>query len=425
MYTRLRTYFSNSGLLRNSATLIVGTVLAQLIPILFQPLLRRMFSAEEFGTAALYITAVGMLVAIANLKYESAIVLPKEDQTAHELMSGGILISGLLSFVIWLLIHFGMNEDYIVQRFELDNDASWYLHLLPLSVFLVSSFQCFNYYLIRKKAFKDSAKNKVYRRTTEALTQTSSGYLKVGSGLLLGNLIGDFVNFIGGYMQAAKKGFSFSFQLKKILPTLKQYWQFPVYQALPSLLNTISLTLPVFIVNAAFGKAQTGQYDLSRLVLSLPMALISIALSQVYLQHQAEKIRNKQEIKPDFKKVSQSLLLLSLPFALVLFFLATPVFSFVFGAQWRLAGELTAVLIFGQTLKFIVSPLSSTLVALQEVRYSAIWQTLYFVSMLWLYFNPGHSIQAFVLRYCLIDLVAYSLYFGLIYTRIQHYEKQR
>lgn len=423
MYTRLRTYFSNSGLLRNSATLIVGTVLAQLIPILFQPLLRRMFSAEEFGTAALYITAVGMLVAIANLKYESAIVLPKEDQTAHELMSGGILISGLLSIVIWLLLF--MNEGYIVKRFELDHDASWYLHLLPLSVFLVSSFQCFNYYLIRKKAFKDSAKNKVYRRTTEALTQTSSGYLKVGSGLLLGNLIGDFVNFIGGYLQAAKKGFSFSFELKKILPTLKQYWQFPVYQALPSLLNTISLTLPVFIVNAAFGKAQTGQYDLSRLVLSLPMALISIALSQVYLQHQAEKIRNKQEIKPDFKKVSQSLLLLSLPFALVLFFLATPVFSFVFGAQWRLAGELTAVLIFGQTLKFIASPLSSTLVALQEVRYSAIWQTLYFVSMLWLYFNPGHSIQAFVLRYCLIDLVAYSLYFGLIYTRIQHYEKQR
>ena len=423
MYTRLRTYFSNSGLLRNSATLIVGTVFAQLIPILFQPLLRRMFSAEEFGTAALYITAVGMLVAIANLKYESAIVLPKEDHTADQLISGGLLISALLSIVMWLLIF--MNQGYIVQRFELDHDASWYLHLLPLSVFLVSSFQCFIFYLIRKKAFKDSAKNKVYRRTTEALTQTTSGYLKIGSGLLLGNLIGDFVNFICGYLQAAKKGFSFSFELKKILATLKQYWQFPVYQALPSLLNTISLTLPVFIVNAAFGKAQTGQYDLSRLVLSLPMALISIALSQVYLQHQAEKIRNKQEIKPDFKKVSQSLLLLSLPFALVLFFLATPVFSFLFGPQWRLAGELTAVLIFGQTLKFMVSPLSSTLVALQEVRYSAIWQILYFVSILWLYYNPGASIQAFVLRYCLIDLVAYSLYFGLIYMRIQHYEKQR
>jgi O-antigen/teichoic acid export membrane protein len=423
MYTRLRTYFSNSGLLRNSATLIVGTVLAQLIPILFQPLLRRMFSAEEFGTAALFITAVGMLVAIANLKYESAIVLPKEDQTAHELISGGVLISGLLSIVIWLLIF--MNEGYLVQRFELDHAASWYLHLLPLSVFLVSSFQCFNYYLIRKKAFKDSAKNKVYRRSAEALTQATSGSLKIGSGLLLGNLIGDFVNFIGGYLQATKKGFSFSFKLKKILPTLKQYWQFPVYQALPSLLNTISLTLPVFIVNAAFGKALTGQFDLSRLVLSLPMALISIALSQVYLQHQAEKIRNKQEIKPDFKKVSQSLLLLSLPLALVLFFLATPVFSFLFGPQWRLAGELTAVLIFGQTLKFMVSPLSSTLIALQEVRYSAIWQILYFLSILWLYYNPGASIQAFVLRYCLIDLVAYSLYFGLIYTRIQHYEKQR
>jgi O-antigen/teichoic acid export membrane protein len=423
MYTRLRQYIFNSGLLRNSATLIAGTLLAQLIPILFQPLLRRMFSAEEFGNAALYITAVGMLVAIANLKYDSAIVLPKEDQTAHELMSGGVLISGALSIIIWLLIL--MNEGYIVKRFELDVATAWYLHLLPLSVFLVSSFQCFNYYLIRKKAFKDSGKNKVYRRGIEALTQTSSGYFKIGSGLLLGNLIGDFVNFIGGYLQAAKKGFSFSFELKKILPTLKQYWQFPVYQALPSLLNTISLTLPVFIVNAAFGKAQTGQFDLSRLVLSLPMALISIALSQVYLQHQAEKIRNKQDIKTDFKKVSWGLLLLSLPFALVLFFFATPLFAFVFGHEWQLAGQLTAILIFGQTLKFIVSPLSSTLIALQEVRYSAIWQVLYFAVMIWLFLQPGASIEDFTIRYCLIDLVAYSVYFGLIYSRIQNYEKQQ
>jgi O-antigen/teichoic acid export membrane protein len=423
MYTRIRQYISNSGLLRHSATLILGTLIAQLIPILFQPLLRRMFSAEEFGIAALYITAVGMLVAIANLKYESAIVLPEADLDAQQIVSGGVLISGMLSLVFWVLII--MNEATIIQQFNLDAHAIWYLHLLPLSVFLVSSFQCFNFYLIRKKAFKEAARNKIYRRTSEVLTQTSSGLFKWQSGLLLGNLIGDWINFIGGFHQAKKKGFLFRFELKKIAIILKQYWQFPVYQAVPSLLNTISLTLPIFIVHAAFGTAQTGQFDLSRLVLSLPMALISIALSQVYLQHQAEKIRNKQDIKTDFKKVSWGLLLLSLPFAIVLFFLATPLFAFVFGSEWQLAGQLTAILIFGQTLKFIVSPLSSTLIALQDVRYSAIWQVLYFVAMIWLFIQPGASIEDFTIRYCLIDLVAYSLYFGLIFLRIQHYEKLR
>jgi len=423
MYQRIRHYFTNSGLLRNSATLIVGTVLAQLIPILFQPLLRRIFTAEEFGTAALYVTAVGMIVAVANLKYESAIVLPEDEQEANHLVGGGVLITALISIIEWIIIF--INESWIAQRFSLNLNESPYIHLLPLSVFLVSSFQCFNLYLIRKKAFKYAAQNKVYRRTTEAAAQSTSGYFGNSTGLLFGNLVGDIINFFGGFLQAKKMGLHFAFSLKSIIPTLQKYWRFPVYHAFPSLLNTISLTLPVFIVNAAFGKAQTGQFDLSRMVLSLPMALISISLSQVYLQHQAERIRKKEAIVPDFKKVSLTLLLLSLPLALLLIFFASPLFAFIFGAEWRLAGQLTGVLIFGQTIKFVVSPLSSTLVALQEVRFSAIWQILYFATMLWLYVNPGQDIQEFVWRYCLIDLTAYSFYYGLIYNRVKQYENQR
>ncbi|MFM7007400.1 MAG: lipopolysaccharide biosynthesis protein [Flavobacteriales bacterium] len=423
MISKIQQYFSQSGLLRNSATLIAGTILAQLLPILFQPLLRRMYGAEDFGTAALYITAVGMLVAIANLKYESAIVLPEKDAQAKDLVSGGIIISAVLSFFIWLYIF--LNEPFILSYFKLDYTAAWYLHFLPLSVFLVSSFQCFNYYLIRKKAFKDSAKNKVYRRASEVASQTSGGILKLEGGLLFGNLVGDVVNFFGGFLQAQKVGFSFIFNFKSVFETLRIYLQFPIYHAVPSLLNTMSLTLPVFIVNHAFGREQTGQFDLSRMVLSLPMALISIALSQVYLQHQAEKIRQKLRISGDFKKVSRTLFALSVPFAVILFFFASPLFAFVFGEDWALAGELTAVLIFGQTFKFIVSPLSSTLVALQEVRFSALWQVLYFSAIMWLYFQPGQTIQAFVWHYGLIDLVAYCLYFALIYWRIQLYEKNR
>lgn len=423
MLATIRQRFKQSELLKNSSMLILGTVLAQLIPILFQPLLRRMFSAEAFGTVALYITAVGMLVAIANLKYESAVVLPEKDQEARSIVSGGVWISALFSIACFIYIFF--NEGQIGRYFELNETESWYLHFLPLSVFLVSSFQCFNFYLIRQKAFKASARNKVYRRAAEAAVQSSTGAIKYSSGLLLGNFVGDVINFFGGYRQTKKEGFQFIWNVAAIKMALRKHWQFPVFHALPSFLNTISLTLPVFIVNAVFGKAETGQFDLSRMVLSLPMALISIALSQVYLQHQAEKIRNKQSIQQDFKKVSRTLLLLSLPFSLLLFFFAGPLFSFLFGKEWAMAGELTAVLVFGQTLKFIVSPLSSTLVALQEVRYSALWQIFYFSAMVLLFLFPGATLQSFVWRYCQLDLLAYSLYFGLIYWRIRNFEEKR
>ena len=415
--------FSKAGLLRNSTTLIVGTIVAQLIPILFQPLLRRMYSPEEFGTAALFVTAVGMLVALANFKYESAVVLPEKDEDAHFIIGGGVLISLLFALVIWVFILFF--EATIRQHFELKQGEVNYLFLIPLSVFFVSSYQCFNFYLIRKKAYKASARNKVYRRGSEAVVQSATGWLRYNQGLLFGSLIGDFVNFIGAFLQIKNQGFRIQKDLQQLKYILKQYWQFPIFHAFPSFLNTISLTLPVFIVHAAFGKAETGQFDLSRLVLSLPMALISTALSQVYLQHQAEKIRNKQSVASDFWSVSKALFWMSIPLALILFLFATPLFSFIFGSQWALAGKLTAVLIFGQAIKFIVSPMSSTLVALKEVRFSAIWQLLYFGAMAWLYANPGSDIFDFALRYCYIDFAAYALYYALIYKIVQRYEKAR
>ena len=139
----------------------------------------------------------------------------------------------------------------------------------------------------------------------------------------------------------------------------------------------------------------------------------------------AEKIQKNQTIYPDFRKIALVLLGISLPLVILLYFFSIPIFELVFGSEWTMAGEITALLVIGQTIKFIVSPLSSNLIALKEVRFSALWQILYFGAMYWLYLNPGQDIQEFVWRYCLIDLIAYSFYYGLIYNRVKHYEKLR
>ena len=82
--------FKKSSFVRNSLTLIFGTALAQLIPIFLQPFLRRSFSPEQFGLISVYITIVGMFAAVANFKYESAVVIPKEKKEADHLIVIGI-----------------------------------------------------------------------------------------------------------------------------------------------------------------------------------------------------------------------------------------------------------------------------------------------------------------------------------------------
>ena len=51
-----------SEFLSNSLILITGTFIAQLIPIILQPFLRRIFSPSDFGYFAIFTTIVGVLV---------------------------------------------------------------------------------------------------------------------------------------------------------------------------------------------------------------------------------------------------------------------------------------------------------------------------------------------------------------------------
>ena len=413
--------FRNSSFVRNSLTLIFGTALAQLIPILLQPLLRRSYSPEQFGLISVYLTLVGMFAAISNFKYESAIVIPKEKKEADHLVAMGLILSFLMSVILFVVMY--LIQDTWTAFLKIDSTHIWFFYFIPMSVFFVSGFKCLNMYLIRNNAFKKSSQNKILRRSSEGFTQGVLGLYHNPHGLFSGMILGDLVNFSASLIQSIKLGFKLNLtHIKEIINTAKKHWKFPVYHAIPSLLNTISLTLPVLIINEFYGEYQTGQYDLSRLILSLPMALISISLSQVYLQNMAGKIQKSQSIIKLFNKTSLFLFLISLPIIFVVYFFAEPIFDMFFGSQWQDAAKMTSLLVFSQALKFIVSPLSASLVALSDVKYSAFWQIAYFLLIGSLFFIENVSLYDLLKIYLIIDLCAYTIYYFIIRFRIMKYE---
>jgi O-antigen/teichoic acid export membrane protein len=71
----------------NVLTLAGGTTLAVAVTILASPITSRLFWPEAFGLAALFRSASMMLGAIACLRYEMAIVLPKKDEDAAPLFA--------------------------------------------------------------------------------------------------------------------------------------------------------------------------------------------------------------------------------------------------------------------------------------------------------------------------------------------------
>lgn len=409
----IRKILNRSDFVKNSFVLIIGTGIAQLIPVLLQFPLRQFFTPEEFGVFAVYYSIVSVLAILANFRYASTVVIPEKDNDGLNLLAGSILLSLIFSIVVFLIFVFFSKP--LIIYFEFPSALNKWIMLIPISIFLVSSHMSFSYWLTRKKKFKGLAINKVSRRSSEGISQFLFGLNKTNGGLVIGTLIGDIFNFFT-YLFQVKKSLSNKepISLERIKKQLKRYIDFPKYSLVPGFLDTFSLVLPVFIITSLYSEKITGQYDLTVKILSVPLALVSLAISQVLIQKISELKNQKKKIVPTIKNTFLGLSALSIIGVLVFYIWGETIFTFAFGDEWKLAGTLSEILVITYGIRFIVSPLTATFIALEKVKISSIWQVCYFLIILSLYLLKEINIETFIMYYVIVDVFAYFIYSILI-----------
>jgi O-antigen/teichoic acid export membrane protein len=408
---------------RNSFILIFGTGLAQVIPLLLQPVLRRIFSDEDFGVFAQFSSIVAVLSIVSNLRYSNSIVLPKEDKNALGILLGSILLNFLTSF--FFLLCFFFFGHHIFEALGLSPELNKFVLVIPASLFLVATNISFNFWLTRKKKYLGMVYNKGVRRISEGGTQIISSTSFRSGGLIIGSLIGDFINLLmsifqfkksGGYFRGISKG--------TIKESLTAQNEFPKYSLLPALLDVISMHMPVLIISSFYSQSIVGQFDGSRQLLAIPLALISISLSQVLFQKIAELNSNQQPIYPIIRQNFIFLAILSVIGIAIILPFGTEIYTFVFGKNWVLAGEMSRILVISYAIRFLISPLSIAFIAIKRLKVSALWQILYFAAMLCLLMFRDCSIEDFLTYFVIIDVVAYAFYGLLIYLTVRYYDKR-
>ena len=70
----------------------------------------------------------------------------------------------------------------------------------------------------------------------------------------------------------------------------------------------------------------------------------------------------EKDVKALFDRMSMLLGSVAVIFVLLAYFLAEPVFSWLLGEEWRMAGQLAAIFALAPAVQLIASPLSQTLV---------------------------------------------------------------
>lgn len=415
-------FLQKESIIRSVLTLASGTVVAQIIALLIQPVLRRIISVEDFGAYAIYMGIVGIVAGVITLRYDMAVVIPEKDEKASALVVGGIGSAFLISFIFFLLILFF--SPFFMSLLGLSQEYSWWFYFLPFTLFFAASYRMFSNWLIRKKKFARLATNKGLRRSGEAVAQTGIGTLHLHGSLIVGELFGSAFNFFLGLFQSVRAGFKWKVGKEKLKQTLKEYSQFPKYNIFPVLLNNAAAWLPVFFINHLFSTEITGQYDLTRQVFAITLSLISMSVAQVYLQRIADMRNKKHKILPDILRVSKLLGAISLAGVLITLLAGPFIFGLVFGSDYEVSGFYAQIMIFSFAIRLVVSPLSIVFVNLERLKLNAIWQIAYFLGILSLLLFDFSNMKMFLYTNMLIDVVAYLIYYLLILHVSKQHDNQ-
>jgi O-antigen/teichoic acid export membrane protein len=403
--------------------LMGGTFIAQLIPILLQPLLKRVFTVEEFGIFDLYFRSVGLLAIIFSLKYEKAIVLSKNRRESSSIYVGIILLGialFLFTELVLILLHsFGISPLNFPKQYSL------IIFLIPLSALFFSINTASQFMFIRQKRFLASSSLKIVRRATEGVVQAGSGISGFFWGLPIGDTLGSFCAATMGMFRLRKvvrKNLPRDL-INGILKIAAKYSEFPKFALGSNLLNTFVLSALTFQIFAKFSIEEVGFAELTQRMLTIPSALIGVSLGQLVLQRFSTAYNNGTSVIKLFKGLLAFSTLISIPFFIIIFFWGSEIFGWVFGHEWTVSGDYAKSLIFSTSIFFIVSPLGQALIALRKIKLNSYWEIGKFLIIICLFVIKFNSIQEYLKVYNLILILIYLSYFGIILSTIIKYEK--
>lgn len=368
----------------NVITLMTGTTIAQAFPIAFSPILTRIYTPQDLGTLAIYLSIVAIFANLITLKYELAIILPEKEEDSASLTVLSICIATVLSFIILIIvIVFNTKISNLLGREN--NDISKWLYFVPLTIFLIGVNNSLSYWFNRKKDYKTLAFSKVVNMSGMTFSQIIFGLFKlIPKGLLYGVILGRLAAVFMLLKEIFKKGVINIFQQankNNIKILAKKHKKFPIYALPADSINVISNQLPVFFIGKYFGSDILGNYSLMERVLGAPVSLIGTAVSDVFRQKASEDYINEGNCKAIFIKTLKTLSLLAILPTLILFFVAPIVFGFVFGSDWEIAGKLAQIMAGLFFFRFVISPMGYMFYIAEKQSYDTIWQTTLLITI--------------------------------------------
>jgi O-antigen/teichoic acid export membrane protein len=342
---------------KGAASLASGTVVAQAIAFAFTFALARLYDASAFGHFVVFMSCLGVIGVLSTGSYDKAVIFSKSPRRLMALVTlvwamassaaMCVALSGLLFLALGWVPPFGLT------RFE-------HTVALPVSCLLFAGAQLSVYVCLKANHLTRLAGLKVTQSTVTGGVQCGLALVSQGTGLVLGQIAGSLVmalpalavvrNGIAGLSRCA---------WLRVSASARRFGRYPKFVCPSELLDALSNQAPLLAIGSVFSLEVLGAYGFAQRILAAPSALVGQAVGQMFLQHIGRRDMDHSAIKRLMTHVWLAMGGLGvLPFA-ALFVFGAPLFEFVFGAQWRGAGEIAAASAPLLFVRFVSSPTST------------------------------------------------------------------
>jgi O-antigen/teichoic acid export membrane protein len=375
---KIKERFYRSEFIKNTATLVTGTSIAQFIGILTYPVLSRLFIAPEFGLLSTLSQISAIIMILASGKYESSILIADSKKEAADIIGLILYRSSIILIILYVVLQLFGN---ILSHTLNEPNLNKWLFVCPLLAFVIIIYNCFNEWCVRHKYYGTLSWNKIINTLAHTLSKVFFGFVRiVGNGLVVGDLIGRIISAGTCVYRGLKNDKETFLQIdkKQFKPLSRKYINFPKFNMPDQLLNSFGMAMPVFLLGAFFNNAEVGYYSMTMNVLSVPISIISVAIRDVFRQKANEEYLMKGNCIDIYKKLLFLLTIVSFFVGVIAIFFLPWIFSFFLGKRWLIAGEYAQILLPMIIIDFISFSLSGVFIITNKLKESMFWQIYYF-----------------------------------------------
>jgi O-antigen/teichoic acid export membrane protein len=386
---KIKQYIMQSDFLKSVSVLFSGNLIANAISFASIPIISRIYSQEAFGEYAVMTSLATIIITIVSFGMTSAIMAPRDDHEAKEILT----IVGGVEVVLIATISLG----FII--------LSQYVKILNVSLGTFYSSVLFFFYSVVLGLFYLLAVLTNKQRLNRVLfwnaliNALAMFVLAIPLGLLGmkgdGLMVAAIISYLVADIQMIWHTHPFVFINKnRIIYIIKKYKDFIFYQYPSNLVGSFAQQYPNQFFSNQFGNASLGGYAMCERILGVPMRLIGSPINTVYFRHASIYTKEGRDLSAFTFKLISILLAISFLPILILFICSEPLFTFILGEEWTEVGNIVSILIIPYFLSFCCNCITYCLVVIDKQRVNLVLTIVQFVLvggalMIGLYLSQG------------------------------------